>query len=451
MSLVTFCFHKMPLPWMFSLVLLACASAGLASERRLIYSYNDSDRIVSTARFSSDYPYLVSLTSHGGSHHFCGGTLLDEHWILTAAHCFGTAASSVGDIQVRLMQASDSRTSQADLVVTHESFDMDVLNDDIALLRLATALPVAKYAKLEDRSRRHVGSKALLAGWGTLDEWCFQVDDVLREGDTYIAGDGACRDLNWAFNWSEVICTTHINATDKAVAGAGCGDSGGPLFLLENGELVQVGIVSFSQGGRDQFTRVFTYTNWINNVLQSPPTQSQMVLPRCFNSCCDDPDHLDSYGATCDTWKGYDCLAYPFEVGLLQKCAATCLQCPLCEATNTACCDVGGYLDAEGYACSSWIRYDCTNYAGFSSAELADLQSNCPLSCGLCSPGTDCTNNEGWLDEKGYDCHSWQGYDCSQAATFGYSHSGRAAAVRFKFKKCLQRAEGRKQEEWVPC
>eukprot|EP00438_Fugacium_kawagutii_P027234 Skav214327 [mRNA] locus=scaffold86:169150:173776:+ [translate_table: standard] len=169
--------------------------------------------IVSTSRFSSDYPYLVSLTN--GGHHFCGGTLLDERWVLTAAHCFGTAASSISNIEVRMMQASDSRTSQVDLLVAHQAYNMDVLNDDIALLRLATALPVAKYAKLETSSRRHAGSKALLAGWGTIDEWCFQIDDVLREGDTYIAGNSACGDLDWAFNWSELVCTAHINTTDK--------------------------------------------------------------------------------------------------------------------------------------------------------------------------------------------------------------------------------------------
>lgn len=219
----------------------------------------------------------------------------------------------------------------------------------------------------------------------------------------------------------------HINATDKAVAGAGCGDSGGPLFLLENRELVQVGIASYALGGRDHFTRVFTYMNWINNVLKSPPTQSQMVHPRCFNSCCDDPDHLDSYAR-----------ARPGRVMivLLIRSKLDCWRIVLQLACNVPYARlqtqhvVDGYLDAEGYTCSSWTGYDCTNYPGYSSAELADVQSNCPNSCGVCSPGTDCTNNEGWLDEKGYDCHSWQGYDCSQAEIFGYTDSGEAAVLQ---------------------
>mmetsp|Transcript_39888 Transcript_39888/g.65771 ORF Transcript_39888/g.65771 Transcript_39888/m.65771 type:complete len:144 (-) Transcript_39888:312-743(-) len=77
---------------------------------------------------------------------------------------------------------SDNRTSGVELLVAHHAYHMDWLTDDIALLRVTTALPSAKYAKLEDGSRRHAGSKALIAGWGTIDEHCTQIDDVLREG-----------------------------------------------------------------------------------------------------------------------------------------------------------------------------------------------------------------------------------------------------------------------------
>lgn len=309
---------------------------------------------------------------------------------------------------------------------------MDWLSDDIALIHLSSPLGVPKYVKMEGSNRRYVGFKALIAGWGTIDEHCTQLDNVLREGDTYIDGNSACSQDDWTFNWTELVCTVHINSTNKAVAGAGCGDSGGPLFILDNGELIQVGIVSYTSGGRDHFTRVFTYLEWIDGILNSPPAQSQMPRPRCFNSCCDDPDYLDSYGEECHTWKGYDCPSYePQNAGLLQKCMATCKQCPSCEATNLQCCDTVGYRDAVGDSCSSWRGYDCTRSRFLRNSELRDLQNNCPKSCGWCSPGTDCTDEEEWLDSYGFACIHWRGYDCSKAtANFGYKADVQAELLK---------------------
>ena len=108
----------------------------------------------------------------------------------------------------------------------------------------------------------------------------------------------------------------------------------------ENGELLQVGIVSYTASGRDHFTRVlldltlvqslrswisyyqsrtarfcylapsctardflrFTYLDWINGILSSPPQQSQMPRPRCFNSCPLVTDLVDHGGFMEDPW-----------------------------------------------------------------------------------------------------------------------------------------------------
>lgn len=126
-----------------------------------------------------------------------------------------------------------------------------------------------------------------------------------------------------------------------------------------------MGIVSYTASGRDHFTRVFTYLDWINGILSSPPQQSQMPRPRCFNSCCDDPDWLDSYADECHTWTGYDCVAYSqSNVGLLEKCRASCKRCPSCKATNRQCCDNVDFLDASGMPCSSWRGYNSQMWAG---------------------------------------------------------------------------------------
>lgn len=33
------------------------------------------------------FPYLISLRQRAANFHLCGGSILNEYWILTAAHC----------------------------------------------------------------------------------------------------------------------------------------------------------------------------------------------------------------------------------------------------------------------------------------------------------------------------------------------------------------------------
>lgn len=403
-------------------------------ERRLIYSYNDSDRPVDWPRYADAFPYLVSIHSDGA--HTCGGTLLNENWVLTAAHCFGTSASPVDHMEVRMKDGGDNwNVAKVDLVVVHEAYDLDLILNDIALMRLASPLNASKFAKLQMSDQRHNGSQALIAGWGTIDEACAQFDNVLREGDTFIVGSNICAQTTQFFNWTEWICTDHINSSSQAIAGVGCGDSGGPLFLEENNELVQVGVVSYTSQGKDYFTRVFTYLDWLNGVQNNPPSESIMVKPRCVGSCCDDANYLDAFSEECWTWLNFDCSAWdaPAEdvAVLLANCPATCGICPSCEATNVQCCDVAGFTDAAGQPCSFWTgSLDCSA-APFSATQVANLQSNCQHSCGLCSPGADCTDKGGWLDALGYACIQWRGYDCSSAVeTYGYFSQDQADVMR---------------------
>ncbi|CAE7419278.1 KLKB1 [Symbiodinium natans] len=274
--------------------------------------YDGSDRQVDWGRFADVYPYLVSLQLGSTPTHFCGGTMIRDRWVLTAAHCFFTSTSPLSDVQVWSMKSGQNNSWNkigVDLLVVHPGYNMESLVHDLALLRLAQPLPDVPLAQLEDSSARYNGSEALLAGWGSIDEACQQYEFILKEGDSFIVDREPCALNGQFFNWTRLICTEHINATGKDMAGAGCGDSGGPLFVMDNGQLVQVGVVSYTAGGRDVFTRVYTYLDWINGVLSSPPSESMMVPPTCWGSCCDDAEYVDRFNEEC--WTEATCFLQP--------------------------------------------------------------------------------------------------------------------------------------------
>mmetsp|Transcript_53595 Transcript_53595/g.120040 ORF Transcript_53595/g.120040 Transcript_53595/m.120040 type:complete len:503 (-) Transcript_53595:37-1545(-) len=426
-------------------LLLALPAHSADIKRRLIYSYDGSDRAVSNTRFADVYPFLVSLQL-GLSGHICGGTLIDPSWVLTAAHCLPTSAAAVSQYKVWSLASTDGTftESHVDRIVVHPDYSHRILNDDIALMRLTEPLSSISLVELENSSRRHDGMQALIAGWGSLDEACEKYEFILKEGDTEIVGRSPCAENDQFFNWTERICTEHINATGTDMAGAGCGDSGGPIFVEDNGKLIQIGLVSYTAVGRDVFTRVFTYMDWISGVMSSATVANQMVKPNCWGACCDDANYLDPFGSECWSWNGYECSVPSMTQSeieeLKESCPASCQLCPTCEATNTSCCDQPTFVNAQGHACVSWAGFDCSRASAdysYSSSEQSQLMSSCPFSCGVCQAGSDCTDAAYFKDSYGYRCAEWSGHDCSRAVEdYGYQQPVEDMVLKYCPRSC---------------
>lgn len=81
------------------------------------------------------FPFQVSLRNFGS--HSCGGSILNEKWVLTAAHCVaGSASQNIQIVAGSTKLNSGGETYQIEKITTHEKYDPRKLKNDIAVLKV---------------------------------------------------------------------------------------------------------------------------------------------------------------------------------------------------------------------------------------------------------------------------------------------------------------------------
>ena len=231
------------------------------------------------------WPWQVALVSRFAPNafqgHFCGGTLIAEDWVLTAAHCVEGAETSFIDVLVGAHRLSDSgeriRIAQ---IIPYPGYDPFRNESDLALLRLSTAVtytPIALYTPTPGETEFDY-LRGTVIGWGAKDTTWWQGNvypDALREVSLPLVDREKC---SRNFGWYDMITDNMICAGYETLTMGACyGDSGGPLMVQRSdASWVQIGIVSWGPSGcvavglYDVFTRVSKFTDWIATCMNEP-------------------------------------------------------------------------------------------------------------------------------------------------------------------------------------
>ncbi|XP_040195342.1 mast cell protease 1A-like isoform X2 [Rana temporaria] len=211
-------------------------------------------------------PYMAIV--HSGK--FCGGILIKDDWILTAAHCIltenkttVTLGAHYGD-QGSHLQIIDVKRS-----ITHEHFNWTNYHNDIQLLQLANKAKLGKYVNYTVLPKTYEdvadGTVCETAGWGKT-EHSRPADKLMEVNVTILDRKQCSRKWKKYQITNEMLCTI-VGPERKDVRKE---DAGGPLIC--NGVLrgiTSFGVFSCDQIGDASFFSRLTedYLCWIYKVV----------------------------------------------------------------------------------------------------------------------------------------------------------------------------------------
>ncbi|XP_043584054.1 trypsin-4-like [Bombus pyrosoma] len=226
----------------------------------------DESRIVGGQPASIDeHPYQVSLRFN--NRHVCGGSIISEQWIVTAAHCVQSPLVRFFSIKAGTSDLTEDNATVVTAVeiITHESYDRSIADYDIALIRLEKRLVYSSRVKpillAPIADHYTAGSNAMVTGWGVLRN-NGPLTTRLRKVQVPLVSSAQCSRLYITRPITRrMICAGYVNTGGKDACQ---GDSGGPL--VQHDKLI--GIVSWGFGcARPSYpgvyTRVTVLRSWI--------------------------------------------------------------------------------------------------------------------------------------------------------------------------------------------
>lgn len=225
------------------------------------------------------YPWVAALLYKG--RFYCGGSLINEKYVLTAAHCVHKFDKK--HLAVRLMDHDRSTPNETvlverrvDRIVKHKGYSARNFNNDIALIRLSEPINFTKSANRDENpspvclpveGKSFAGYQGLVVGWGTTKAGG-STSNVLQEVDVPIMSNEDCKKT--AYGESRITANMLCAGVTEGGKDSCQGDSGGPLKIVNGTNHYIVGIVSWGEGCAVKdypgvYARVNRYLNWIHD------------------------------------------------------------------------------------------------------------------------------------------------------------------------------------------
>ncbi|XP_051905849.1 serine proteinase stubble-like [Hippocampus zosterae] len=218
------------------------------------------------------WPWQVSLHMQG--FHFCGATLINNMWLLSAAHCFFSSLPVTAFLgrQSQLGFNPNQVTRFVVQTIIHPAFNPITFDNDVALLRLSSPVPFNDFIRpiclAASGSTFFTGTESWVTGWGTIGSGVpLPPPQNLMEVQVPVVGNRECD-----CKYGGVVITDNMICAGLRDGGKDAcqGDSGGPMMSKQGSVWVLSGLVSFGNGCAlpdfpGVYTRVSRYEEWIRS------------------------------------------------------------------------------------------------------------------------------------------------------------------------------------------
>ncbi|KAJ1887797.1 hypothetical protein LPJ81_006455, partial [Coemansia sp. IMI 209127] len=248
---------------------------------------NIQKRIIGgTAVSNNEYPFAVHLaTTYGTEQFLCGGAIIDNSYIVTAAHCMmnedTNAVAEAGQVSVCYgsNNLNDQKCTTAREVTLHPDFSLQTLVNDIAIIQISplsfgssvSSIPIYT-GKLPENT------ELVTMGWGmTNSSDQNSLSNVLLSTDIEVGSPEVCSQAESSYSSADGpdVCTSN-NLTPGQDS---CqGDSGSPTIISSGGKNYLAAVTSSgvnmdnpgssecaAKDGLAFYTHVYYFVDFISN------------------------------------------------------------------------------------------------------------------------------------------------------------------------------------------
>uniref|UniRef100_A0A671R719 chymotrypsin n=1 Tax=Sinocyclocheilus anshuiensis TaxID=1608454 RepID=A0A671R719_9TELE len=217
---------------------------------------------------SGSWPWQVSLQVTHLGFHFCGGSLINQNWVLTAAHLVVNRCS-FSFLSVFLQLAVIFLKPTKINVITHPLYSRATFNNDIALLKLSSPVTltprISPVCLAPSTINILPGTRCFTTGWGRTATTPL----ILQQTGVPIISPAVCRQI-----WGQSTITDAMICAGASGSSSCQGDSGGPLVCERSGVWSLVGSVSWGRNTCDTrfpavYARISQLRSWIDRTIAS--------------------------------------------------------------------------------------------------------------------------------------------------------------------------------------
>lgn len=228
------------------------------------------------------WPWMVSIhrKTLTGERYLCGGSIISDRFILTAAHCFGENPKTASEYLVKTqgLKKELGINEEVQDIKVHPGYRDGQHYNDIAIITLTQPIVFndrVSPACLPSVKSDYLDREVTVLGWGDTS-YAGRTSELLQEATFNVIPNADC---NASYSKLQPSSLPKGVTEDFLCAGVNeggkdaCqGDSGGPLMLKEYPSLrwSVIGVVSFGyQCAKARFpgiyTRVYNYIQWISD------------------------------------------------------------------------------------------------------------------------------------------------------------------------------------------